>query len=310
VRVLLTGATGFIGGALAGRLQEAGHALVLPSRDVRAGLPAGAAAPVIPPLEAMTLGDWRPLLDGVDAVIHAAAIAHIGPDVPEAAYAAVNRDASARLAEAARQAGVRRFVFLSSVRAQVGPTSRAVQDERTSPAPSEPYGASKLEAERLISAVFPAATHVRPALVAGGAPKGNLALLAKLAATGLPLPFKRFNAPQATVSRENLIDAVLLALGSNQMTGETYVVADEPHPTIADMLRWLREGMGRPARLFSAPEALVQFPAMLASKTEAFERLTGGLRVDSAKLRAAGWKPRQPIADVFREIGRSSASGR
>jgi UDP-glucose 4-epimerase len=310
VNILLTGATGFLGGPLAARLQADGHRLILPVRTVGPTLPAGAETPVIPPIEAMTAADWHPLLGGVDAIVHAAAIAHIGDDVPAAAYAAVNRDAAARLAEAAAAASVRRFVFISSVRAQVGPTSPDVQDDISPPNPTEPYGVSKLQAERLISAVFPAAVHLRPALIAGGAPKGNLAVVAKLAATGLPLPFAGFKAPQAAIGRDNLIAAILLALASERMAGETYVVADEPHPSIADMLLWLREGMGRPARLFAAPAALIRIPAMLAGKAAAYERLTGGLRVDSAKLRAAGWTPRQPISEVFREIGRSQTSGR
>ncbi len=302
MRILVTGSSGFLGGALMARLAVEGHDLVLP---VRVGPTA------VPPIEEMTADRWRPLLAGADAVVHAAAIAHIGADVPRERYLAVNRDASARLAEAAAGEGVRRFVFLSSIRAQVGPTSAAVQDERTPPAPTEAYGESKLAAERLIAAAFPAAIHLRPALIAGGAPKGNLALLARLARTGLPLPFAGFDAPQAVVGRDNLVDAVLLALADDAMAGQTFVVADEPHPSLAGMLRWLREGMNMPHRLFGLPEPLLRWPAAMLGRAEAFARLTGGLRVDSARLRAAGWTPRQPLAEIFRAIGREVAgSGR
>jgi UDP-glucose 4-epimerase len=306
MRVLLTGASGFLGGGLAAGLRAAGHGLVMPVRGA-AGLAAAVeGARLAPPLEGMAAADWRPLLAGVDAVVHAAAIAHIGKDVPRERYMAVNRDASAVLAAAAAAAGIGRFVFISSIRAQVGPSSPHVQNEDTPPAPTEAYGQSKLEAERLISAALPAAVHLRPALIVGGAPRANLALLARLAASPLPLPFGLCRAPQAAIARENLIDAVLLALDAPAMAGRTFVAADDPHPTIADMLAWMREGAGRSPRLVPVPEALLGLPLRLLGKGDAFDRITGGLAVDSAGLRAAGWRPRTAIADAFRALGRAA----
>jgi nucleoside-diphosphate-sugar epimerase len=313
MKIVLTGGGGFLGRAVADRLAEAGHTVVLPMRQPPPSLPAGSAVVAIASIDAMTAADWRPILPGADAVIHAAAIAHIGPDVPAERYMAVNRDASAVLAAAAAAEGVARFVFLSSIRAQVGASSRVVQDERTRPQPTEAYGESKLQAERLISAVFPAATHLRPPLIVGDEPKGNLALLVRLARSGLPLPFAGFRAPQAVIGRGNLIDAVLMAVEGDALAGGSYVIAEEPHPSIADMLRWLRQGMNRSERLLAAPELLLRLPAQMLGKGEAFSRLVDGLRVDSARIRAAGWTPRQAVADVFRDLGRRervrSASG-
>jgi nucleoside-diphosphate-sugar epimerase len=294
MKILLTGSTGFLGRPLAAQLSSAGHQLVLPTR-ADCG-----------PLEAMTADAWRPWLEDVEAVIHAAAIAHIGRDVPSSRYDAVNRDASAVLARASAAARVKRFVFISSIRAQVGPTSSFVQSETTTPEPKEPYGRSKLAAERLISEAFPEATHLRPPLVIGGEPKANLALMARLAASPLPLPFGRFDAPQAVVALDNLMDAISIAVSEEALTGQAFVMAEEPHPSLADMLRWMREGRGRSPLLIPVPGALLRLPAAMLGKGDAFDRLTGGLRVDSSRIRAAGWQPRSEIADVFRALGASS----
>lgn len=293
MNVLITGSGGFLGRALAERLVRAGHGVVPAGRD-RIG-----------PIEAMTAANWRPLLAGVDAVIHAAAIAHIGPNVPEERYKAVNRNASGVLAQAAAMAGVRRFVFISSIRAQVGPTSPVLQSEATPPAPTEPYGQSKLAAEALITEAFPAAIHLRPPLIVGGEARANLALLARLAASRIPLPFGGCTAPQAVVARDNLMDAIELALVSDSLTGRTWVLADDPHPSLADMLRWLREGRGRSAGLLDVPLPLLRLPAALIGKADAFDRIAGGLKVDSSRIRAEGWSPRASIAEVFRALGAS-----
>ncbi len=177
MRIVLTGGTGFLGRALVKRLRAAGHQLVLPLRqpgEIEGGV-------AIQPIETMSVADWRPILAGADAVIHAAAIAHIGASVPYAAYAAVNRDAAARLAEAAAAERVRRFVFISSIRAQCGATSDRPQTESTKPEPTEAYGRTKLQAEALVLKAVPTATILRPALIVGAEPKANLQVLLRLA---------------------------------------------------------------------------------------------------------------------------------
>jgi nucleoside-diphosphate-sugar epimerase len=306
--ILVTGGSGFVGRALVRHLALQGHRLRLPLRKPPPleGLPEGVEPVITPSIETIDPGRWESLLEGVEAVVHLAAIAHIGPAIPDERYTAVNRDASARLAEAAAKAGVRRFVFLSSIRAQVGPSSQEVQTEATPPAPTEAYGQSKLEAERLISAALPEAVHLRPALVVGGKAKGNLETMLKVADTPWPLPFASFGAPQAMIARENLVAAIAMALGDPAMRGETYVAADDPHPTLAQMLGWMRAGLGRPRRLLPLPEALLRWPLAVAGKAAAFERLAGGLQIDSAKLRSAGWRPPQPPEACFTELGRAA----
>jgi nucleoside-diphosphate-sugar epimerase len=300
MRIVVTGGSGFVGGALAKRLAKEGHDVLLPLRDASATV-------AIKPIEEMAASDWRPVLAGADAVVHCAAIAHIGPSIPYSAYAAVNRDASARLAEAAVAEDIRRFVFLSSIRAQCGAASGIVQSERTKPQPTEAYGRSKLQAEELISRALPSAVMLRPALVVGPDPKGNLAALLRVARLPLPLPLGSLTAPQAMVSQDALVEAILLALGNEAMWGGTYVVAQDPHPTLAGIIGELRRGMDRGPGLLPCPPWLLAFPLKLLGRGEMAARLTGGLRVDAAKLRAAGWKPGATLTAALRSIG---ASGR
>ena len=310
MKILVTGGSGFLGSALAQAFAQAGHQVVLPLRqtpDTAALLQASIQHVAIGQLENITLDDWLPVLSGVNAVVHCAAIAHIGKAVPESRYHEVNAVASGALAKAAAQAGVADFVFVSSIRAQVGASSTVVQSEASPPEPSEPYGRSKLEAERLIAAAFPSAIIFRPALIVGRKPKANLAGLVRLADTPFPLPFGGLTAAQAMVSLEHFVEAIALALNSPTMRGETYVVADDPHPSIADMLASLREGLARPKRLVSVPSSLLAFVLKYLGKAGVAERLTVGLRVDAAKLRSAGWQPKGTTAEVFVALGKSKA---
>jgi nucleoside-diphosphate-sugar epimerase len=306
MRIVVTGGSGFLGKALARRLKQDGHDVVLPLRRHAVRLDpvtAGAPEPEILPLEKMETEHWRPLLAGADAVIHAAAIAHIGPGVAETVYNAVNRDASARLAEAAAVEGVKRFIFLSSIRAQSGPSSPVVQTEQIAPVPTEAYGRSKLEAEGLIRQWLPQATILRPAIIVGAEPKGNLRTLLKLAALPVPLPFGALNAPQAMASLDGVIDAVVLALSHPAMTGETYCVADRPHLSLTEVLTALRQGLGRSRWLLPVPQRLLSLPLAAVGWKAWAEKLGGGLDVDPAKLMALGWHPREPMKTVLQRMG-------
>jgi nucleoside-diphosphate-sugar epimerase len=304
MKIVITGATGFLGRALAKRLAGEGHTLVLQVRSADV-LPLRSFGELLvaPPIETLSVPFWQDCLRGADAVIHTAAIAHIGPSVAESAYDAVNRDASARLAEAAALAGVKQFIFVSSIRAQVGATSAVRQSETTQPAPTEAYGRSKLEAEAMIRQRLPQATILRPAVIVGPEPKGNLKTLLKLAALPFPLPFGALHAPQAMVSLDGVIDAVLLALGHPVMAGETYCLAQEPHLSLTEMLTALRQGLGRPRWLLPVTAALMTLPLKALGKSAMAEKLDGGLSVDSSKLAALGWQPQEPMSAVLQRIG-------
>ncbi len=235
--------------------------------------------------------DWTPLLDGVDAVVHLAGIAHVGPSVDAAVYDRVNHAATAELAAACATAGVRRLVFLSSVRAQSGAAAAHVLKETDAPCPSEAYGRSKLRAEQAVRASGVPSTILRPAMVYGTGVKGNLARLMRLAASPWPLPFASFANKRSLVGLDNLIAAIAHVLAAEAAIGETYLVADPEPVTLAEILTALRRGAGRPARLYSVPPALFEAALTLAGRADLWDRLGGALQLDPSKLIATGWRP-------------------
>ena len=170
--------------------------------------------------------DWAPLVAGMDAVVHLAGIAHVGPDIAEETYDRVNQRGDRRTCRAAAAAGVRRFVFMSSIRAQAGAAADQPLTEADAPRPTDAYGRSKLAAEGAVRAAGVPYTILRPALVYGPGVKGNLASLMRLAALPVPLPFGAFANRRSLLALDNLIAAVRFALEDARAANETYIVAD------------------------------------------------------------------------------------
>jgi UDP-glucose 4-epimerase len=291
-RILVTGASGFIGTATV-------HALVRARHHVRAAVRATSTAAFPEGAEVVAHGDlttrvdWKPILDGIDAVIHLAGIAHIGRKVPESLYDRVNREATAELATAAAAAaGVQRFIFMSSIRAQTGPAADHALTEGDEPRPTDAYGRSKLAAEAAVRAAGTTFTILRPVLVYGPGVKGNLALLLRLADSHWPLPFAAFGNRRSLLALDNLITALTFVLATPSTIGETYVVADPDPMRLSDVIATVREAQGRSRFLLSAPPALFEFPLRAIRRHDLFARFGGNLRVDPNRLLAAGWRPR------------------
>jgi nucleoside-diphosphate-sugar epimerase len=288
-RVLVTGASGFIGRALVPALVTAGYGV----RAAVRRMPAPFAAPV----EAATHGDldavidWRPLVAGVDFVVHLAGTAHTGPGVAESRYDRVNHRATAALGEVARIAGIRRLVFVSSIRAQTGPASDRVLTEADEPRPTDPYGRSKLAAEAALARSGAPFTVLRPVLVYGPGVKGNLRTLMRLAALPIPLPFGALTNPRSLVSVQNLAAGIAHVLRRETSGGETYVVADPQPVSLADIAAALRAGLGRAPRLVAVPPGLIRLGLAMLGRSRNWDQLNGTLVVDPAKLVASGWQP-------------------
>jgi len=289
-RVLVTGASGFIGQPLVAALAAAGHAVRAAVRDRRAQkFPAGVEAAMQPDLAGPV--DWSTLVAGMDAVVHLAGNAHIGPDVAEATYDRVNHRAAEELARAAAAAGVRRFVFMSSTRAQAGAASTEPLTESATPRPTDAYGRSKLAAEDAVRAAGAPYTILRPALVYGPGAKGNLASLMRLAALPAPLPFGSFTNRRSMVGLDNLIAAVRFSVEDQRAENETFLVADPNPISVAELVSMLRTAAGRKPWLVPVPPALLGLLSGLIGQHDAFERLAGTLIVEPKKLLAAGWHP-------------------
>src|SRR6185369_11694039 len=210
MRVLVTGASGFIGRALVHEFVAQGHwvraAMRVPADIFPRTVEVVAVSDLANPIE------WRPLIREIDSVVHLAGIAHTGAGVAETAYDRVNRAATAALASAAVAARIKRLVFISSVRAQSGPSSSRAIAETDPPAPTDAYGRSKLAAEEAIRATAVPYTILRPALIYGSGVKGNLASLLRLAQSRLPLPLAALHSRRSLLARENLIGAIHFVL--------------------------------------------------------------------------------------------------
>lgn len=289
-RVLVTGASGFLGEGLVPALLAAGWRVRSAGRS---------APPVAEGLEHVPTGDialmrpadWTPLLSGIDAVIHLAGLAHAG-GVDEARLRAVNTDATLALARAA--AGqVRRFVFLSSIRAQIGPSAVEPLTEADPPLPTDAYGRAKLAAEAGLAGLDPAFVVLRPVLVLGDDAKGNLATLRRLAALPLPLPFAWLQTQRSVIGRGDLAAAIIMILSAT--LAPAVVIAAHPRPvTVAELIARVRRQMGRAPGLFAVPDRWLGAAAGFVGAGEAWQRLGGALVADPGRLIGLGWRPASP----------------
>jgi nucleoside-diphosphate-sugar epimerase len=311
MKVLVTGASGFIGRAVVAALSGKGYEVHAAIRATAEAADNGASGPVFVRVVTIVrhgdLGadiDWARLLVGIDAVVHLAGIAHAGPGVAEDHYDRVNHRATAALGAAARDAGVSRFVFISSIRAQTGPAADLVVSERDTPRPTDAYGRSKLAAERAVAQSGVPFTILRPVLVYGLGVKGNLRALMRLAALPIPLPFGALEARRSLASLVNLASAIGFVLRENACAGETYVVADPDPLTIGEIVTALRRGRGKRPGLIAVPEALLRLGLIAVGRGIDWEQLSGGLVADPSKLMAAGWRPEPNTMRALAEIVR------
>ncbi|MGO4525761.1 NAD-dependent epimerase/dehydratase family protein [Microvirga sp. 2MCAF35] len=303
--IALTGATGFIGRHLLNELPKRGYRVrVLLRRPSE--VPAGASSAVIGDIASPH--NMAAALRDLDMVIHSAGLAHAMSGRPEDDYRTINTEATVKLAQAAERAGVKRFVFLSSIRAQTGPTAEGVLTEAQEPSPTDPYGRSKLEAERGLSALGLDWTALRPVLVYGPGVKGNMAALLALAQSPWPLPLGALSAKRSLLSLDNLTAAVDTVLRAEGPLKRPFIVADPEPVTIPEMIVALRKGLGRGPGLVPVPSFLLKGAAALAGRNETYERLAGRLVASPEALRNLGWQPVSSTRDALAELARQAGA--
>lgn len=284
----LTGSTGFIGRHLLRELPKRGYRLrVLLRRPT--SLPTNTASAVIGDIARPQ--NMAAALQDVDAVIHSAGLAHAMSGIPEDDYRVINTEATINLARAAKRAGAKRFVFLSSIRAQCGPSADDVQTEALEPRPTDAYGRSKLAAERGLAELDIDWVALRATLAYGPGVKGNMAELMRLARLPWPLPLGGLRARRSLLAVENLLAAVETVLTTPQALRQPLIVADPRAVTVADMIAAMRGGLGRRPGVFSVPPALLALSFHAAGKDYVYERLSGALVADPSALMGLGWKP-------------------
>ena len=294
--IALTGATGFIGQYLLRELPKRGYRIrVLLRRPTDMPLAAGSAI----------IGDLtRPnnmsaALSGVDGVIHSAGLAHAMSGVPEDDYRALNTAATVNLAQAAEKARVKRFVFLSSIRAQSGPTADHVLTEEMEPNPTDAYGRSKLEAEQGLAHLGLDWVALRPVLVCGPDVRGNLAAMMKLARSPFPLPLGALKARRSLLSVDNLVEAVDRVLTASAPLRRPFIVADGEPLTVPEMITAMRKGLGRRSGLLPVPTAFLETALKATGRAEWAQRLNGSLVADASALHRLGWTPQISISDAL-----------
>jgi nucleoside-diphosphate-sugar epimerase len=300
-RILVTGAKGFLGRPLMDALLRAGYAVRAATRR-QVAFPKAVETAIIPDLKNSI--DWAPVLQGVDIIIHMAGLAH--SNVANDKYTEfdqINWMATQRLAQAAKSAGVERFVYISSVRAQIGACSTRVVRETDEPRPTNNYGRSKLAAEQAIRAAAVPFTIFRPVVIYGPNPKGNMRTLVRLAKSPVPLPIASFTSRRSVLGIENFISAIIFALNTPATIGELYILADSKPMTVGEILAVLRENCGCSFSLY-VPQVILRLFLAACGRKDLWLRLTGDLVVDTSKFESLGWRPakdtREGLLDMMR----------
>lgn len=290
--ILVTGANGFVGSALT---QTLASRLIRVRGAVRTN--AGVGQIDVGDLHAAT--DWRKALVGCEGVVHLAARVHVMSDAaadPIVAYREVNVAATLNLARQAIEAGVRRFVFVSSVKVNGEATTTQPFSAADVPMPCDPYGQSKMEAEQALQQLGRdtglEVVIVRPPLVYGPGVKANFLSLIKLVQKGVPLPFGRILNARSMVALDNLVDLLILCTRHPNAPGNIFMVSDGADMGIAELVTRIARAMNKRVLLVPVPVGLMIGTARLMGKQGVVDRLLGSLQVDIANTQATlEWQP-------------------
>lgn len=294
---LITGAAGFVGSALVVALRDRALRRVLrqPAAEARTcDVVVGDIAPDT---------DWSTALEGVDCVVHLAARTHVMEERaadPLATYRRINVDATRNLARQAAMAGVRRFVFLSSIKVNGEFTTTRPFSEHDVPRPLDTYGITKCDAEAVLQQIGNETgmeiVILRPPLVYGPGVKGNFLRLLQAVAHGTPLPLASIENRRSLVYVGNLVDAIITCMDSPAAAGKIWLVSDGEEVSTPALIRKLAAAMNQSPRLLPCPPVLLQLVGALIGKHAAVSRLTGSLIVDASPLRRElNWSPRYSL---------------
>lgn len=305
--ILVIGASGFVGRAIVAALREEG-------RDVRCAVRGETRDLRTPGVDVVPVGDvdastdWSAALEGVDSVIHLVARTHVigargGGDLAD--YRPVNVDGTRQLAASAANAGVRRLIFMSSVKVNGERTITIPYTADDEPAPEDAYGISKREAEQALAAVAARTgletVVLRPPLIYGPGVKANFARLARWVERGVPLPLGAIENRRSLVALPNLVDLTLRCLVAPEAAGRTFLVSDGQDISTPELIRQMASAQGVRPRLVPVPVGLLQFAGRLAGRQAEVERLVGSLQVDiRPTAETLGWRPPLSLAEGIR----------
>jgi nucleoside-diphosphate-sugar epimerase len=307
-RVLVTGGTGFVGGALIERLIANGFSPVSAVRKIQ--IQQLIQYPVMEIGDLNSNIDWSKALYGIKLVAHVAGRAHVMKAQSAdslAEFRSVNVAGTLNLAQQAAVAGVKRFIFVSSIKVNGEQTKTGHSfTEKDTPNPIDPYGISKHEAEeglRLIAKeTGMEVVIIRPVLVYGPGVKGNFQSMIRWLHKGIPLPFATINNARSFVALDNLVDLIITCLNHPAAANQTFLVSDGEDLSTTEFLKNTASAMGVRCRLLPVPALIIQAGAKLLGQTEIAQRLCSNLQVDISKARQLlGWVPPISVEDGLRK---------
>ena len=295
--ILVTGATGLVGRALCNRLKRR-HVLRIAVRNNMTEEWAKQHDVVLATLDPTQ--DWRPALEGIATVVHCAARVHVMNDDaadPLREFRRINVDGTLQLATQAAAAGVKRFVFISSIKVNGESTvpGRPFTAQQA-PAPIDPYGVSKWEAEQQLSQLSAETgmevVIIRPALVYGPGVKANFLNMMKWLYKGVPLPLGAIHNKRSIVALDNLVDLIVTCIDHPGAANQTFLVSDGEDISTTELLQRMSQALGKRPRLLPVPAWMLKTAAKALGKQSIAQRLCGSLQVDIAHTRERlGWTP-------------------
>ncbi|MCL6419730.1 UDP-glucose 4-epimerase family protein [Aestuariirhabdus haliotis] len=298
-KILLTGATGFVGSRiLQYLLSSQRYGVIAALRNDHTGLPTGVLKTAVGNIDSST--DWDQSLLGCEVVIHSAARVHVmndNTDDPLLEFRRVNVEGTLNFARQAAKKGIRRFIFISSIKVngeETTPGSPYCADDI--PDPRDPYGISKMEAEQGLRNIADSSNMevviIRPVLVYGPEVKANFHTMMKWLYKGVPLPLGSINNSRSLVALDNLVDLIVHCIDCPTAANQTFLVSDGEDLSTTELLRKMSRALGKPDRLIPMPSILLKFVAALFGKRSMSQRLCGSLQVDITKTQELlKWTP-------------------
>ena len=317
MNIVLTGASGFVGGCLVQELLDAEHQVTAVIRRLADQVDPRASSRVI---AEFTCGECLgSLLHGQDLVVHCAARVHVIHDIsidPLVEFRKINVEGTMNLARHAAEAGVGRFIFISSIKVNGENTASGqpfLADEQ--PAPADPYGISKMEAEQglraLASETGMEVVIIRPTLVYGPGVKANFLNMMRWLYRGIPLPFGAINNRRSLVALDNLVDLIVTCIDHPAAANQTFLVSDGEDLSTTELLLRVGSALGKPARLLPVPSWLLETGATMLGKKALSQRLCGTLQVDISKTRELlNWTPPVSVDEALRKTAEAFLASR
>ncbi len=311
MKVLVTGASGFVGIALCSHLVSRDFDTIATVRNLPDALVPRVDYRIVTKLDAAT--DWHDALAGVQTVIHCAARVHVMHDYsqdPLTEFRCVNTLGTKTLAWAAAHCGVKRLVFLSSIKINGESAPSDAPFVQASPAkPKDPYAISKWEAEQALTQIAAETglelVILRCPLVYGPGVKGNFLRLLQAVNRGIPMPLTLARNRRSLIYLDNLTDAIATCLTHPAAAGKTYLMSDGEDVSTAELISRIAQALGKPSRLWPCPLGLMELAGMLTGKSDEIARLLGSLCIDSSKIRSElDWTPPYTLGQGLAETAR------